>query len=134
MFLKEKRNGVIKGRGCANGRKQQLWKTKEETSSPTITTKGLFLSCLIDAMEGRCVTTCDIPGAFMQANIDKDVHIKMDGETADLLVRRDPTFKHYKTYEKKSQSYTPSLKKLSTVHCRLQNYFGRTFQSSSLRS
>ena len=36
----------------------------------------------------------------MQANIDGDVHIKMDGEIADLLVRRDLTFKQYKTYKK----------------------------------
>ena len=29
MFLKEKRDGVVKGRGCADGRKQRLYKTKE---------------------------------------------------------------------------------------------------------
>ena len=36
MFLKQKRCGKIKGRGCADGRKQRVYKTKEETSSPTI--------------------------------------------------------------------------------------------------
>ena len=29
MFLKEKRCGRIKGRGCADGHKQRLWKTKD---------------------------------------------------------------------------------------------------------
>ena len=29
MFLKEKRDGNIKSRGCADGRKQQLWMQKE---------------------------------------------------------------------------------------------------------
>ena len=29
MFLKEKRCGKIKGRGCADGCKQRLWKTKD---------------------------------------------------------------------------------------------------------
>jgi hypothetical protein len=36
MFLKQKRCGKIKGRGCADGRPQRLYKTKEETSAPTI--------------------------------------------------------------------------------------------------
>ena len=34
MFLKENRCGKVKGRGCANGRNQRLYKSKEETSSP----------------------------------------------------------------------------------------------------
>ena len=36
MFLKEKRCGKVKGQRCADRRKQQLYKLKEETSSPTI--------------------------------------------------------------------------------------------------
>ena len=76
MFLKEKRCGKIKGRGCADGRPQRLYKTKEETSSPTIFIESLFLTCLIDAAEARCVATCDVPGAFMQADIDEEVHVK----------------------------------------------------------
>ena len=32
MFLKQKRCGKIKGRGCADGRKQRLYKTKHETT------------------------------------------------------------------------------------------------------
>jgi len=36
MFLKEKHTGQIKGRGCADGRKQRLYMQKEETSSPTV--------------------------------------------------------------------------------------------------
>ena len=86
MFLKEKRCGKIKGRGCADGWKQRLYKTKDETSSPMITIESLFLTCLIDAMEERCVITCDIPGAFMQMDIDELIHVKLEGELAELLV------------------------------------------------
>ena len=100
MFLKEKRCGKIKGRGCADGRKQRLWKTKEETSSPTISTEALFLMCLIIAKERRYVLTLDIPGAFMQSDIDEELHVKLEGEIADLLVRRDPSYKEYITKEK----------------------------------
>ena len=91
MFLKEKRCGRIKGRGCADGRKQRLYKTKEETSSPTVSIEAVLFSCMIDAMEDRDVATLDIPGAFMQAMIDEEVHIKFDGELIDLLCQVDPS-------------------------------------------
>jgi hypothetical protein len=100
MFLKEKRCGRIKGRGCADGRKQKLYKTKAETSSPTVSIESLVLSCLIDAIEGRDVATCDIPGAFMQAEIDEEVHIKFEGELVDLLITVDNTYVQYVCLEK----------------------------------
>jgi hypothetical protein len=98
MFLKQKRCGKIKARGCADGRKQRLWKTKEETSSPTVRTESVFLSAMVDARERRAVLTCDIPGAFMQADIDEVVHVKFVGEIAELLVKVDP--QHYKPFLK----------------------------------
>ena len=62
MFLKQKRNGTIKGRGCADGRKQRATTTKEEASSLTVAIESVMLSCVIDAKEGRDVATVDIPG------------------------------------------------------------------------
>ena len=100
MFLKEKRCGKIKGRGCADGRPQRLYKTKEETSSPTVSTEALFLTSLIDAMERRCVITMDIPGAFMQADIDETVHVKLEGEVALLLCKLAPEYRPFITYER----------------------------------
>jgi hypothetical protein len=80
MFIKEKHCGTIsKGRGCADGRKQRLYKTKEETSSPTVRTESLLLSCVTDAKEGRQVITCDVPGAFMQVDVDEVVHVRLAG-------------------------------------------------------
>ena len=61
MFLKKKRCGQIKGCGCTDGRKQRLCKGKGKTSSPTVSTEALFLSCMIDALERRDVATVDIP-------------------------------------------------------------------------
>jgi hypothetical protein len=52
--------------------------------------ESLFLSCVIDAKEHRKVVTCDIPGAFMQANIHETVHIKLEGPLAQLLTKVDP--------------------------------------------
>ncbi len=87
MFLKKKRCGRIKGRGCADGRKQRAYMSKEDTSAPTVSIEALMLSCAIDAQEGRSVMTADIPGAFMQADMDDVVFMKMVGETAQLLLQ-----------------------------------------------
>ena len=86
MFLKQKRNGTIKGRGCADGRKQRATTTKEEASSPTVAIESVMLSSVIDAKEGRDEATVDIPGAFMQADMEDTVHMKLEGKIAELLV------------------------------------------------
>ena len=99
MFLKQKRCGLIKGCGCVDGRPQKLWKTKEEITSPTITVESLLISCVIDVIEGRDVVTIDIPSAFMQAMIDKVVHIKFNNELIDLQCQVDMSLKKYVTYE-----------------------------------
>jgi len=90
MFLKEKRTGEVKGRGCAGGRPLRDYMTKEENSAPTVSIEALMLSCVIDAMERRDVAIVDIPGAFMQANMDDFVQLKMEGRLAELLVKVDP--------------------------------------------
>ena len=49
MFLMEKRYGEIKGRSVAGGNKQRGYLSKEDTSSQTIATEAVLLSCIIDA-------------------------------------------------------------------------------------
>ena len=92
MFLKEKHSGALKACGCADGRPQGLYKTKHKTSSLTVSLKALFLTCLIDVMEGQWVMTADIPGAFMQADIDEQLFIKLEGDITLLLIRKDPSY------------------------------------------
>ena len=104
MFLKQKRCGKVKARGCADGRKQRVYKNKEETSAPTVHTESLFLSSVIDAKERRKVITCDIPGAFMHADIDEIVHLKFEGPLAELMTRVDPDlYSEYIVEEKGSK-------------------------------
>jgi Reverse transcriptase (RNA-dependent DNA polymerase) len=55
---------------------------------------------MIDAMEGRDIATCDIPAAFMQADIDEEIHVKFDGELVDLLLKVDPMLARYVTIER----------------------------------
>jgi hypothetical protein len=90
MFLKKKWNGVIKGRGCADGRKQRAYTAKEDASSPTVAIESVMLSCVINAKEDRDVATVDIRGAFMQADMEDLVHMKLEGKMAELLVKLDP--------------------------------------------
>jgi Reverse transcriptase (RNA-dependent DNA polymerase)/Zinc knuckle len=96
MFLKEKRCGKIKGRGCADGRKQREYTSKEEASSPTVANESVLLSCVIDAREDRDVAIIDIPGAFMHSDMDEVVHMRLEGSMAQLIVKLDP--KLYRKY------------------------------------
>jgi hypothetical protein len=90
MFLKRKRCGTVKARGCADGRKQRAYIAKEDASSPTMSTEALLLTAVVDALEGRDVAVVDVPGAFMQADMDEDVHVRFTGTTVDLLLDIDP--------------------------------------------
>jgi hypothetical protein len=36
------------------------------------------------------VVTADIPGAFMQADMDEVIHMKLEGPLAKLLIKVDP--------------------------------------------
>jgi hypothetical protein len=58
--------------------------------------ESVLLTCAIDALERRDVATVDIPGAFMQADMDEVIHMKLEGQMAELLVRLDP--KLYRKY------------------------------------
>jgi transcription elongation factor Elf1 len=80
----------LEGWRCANSQKQQLYKTKAEVSSPTVADESVMFSCTIDAKEGWDIAVCDIPGAFMPANMYEIMHNQLDGDLADLLCKIDP--------------------------------------------
>jgi hypothetical protein len=109
MFLKEKRDGSIKGRTVAGGNKQRDYISKEDASSPTVATESVLLTCIIDAEEGRDVAVIDIPNnAFIQMRIEdeKDMAIiKLRGVLVDILVELAPdVYKNYATKDKKGVS------------------------------
>ena len=114
MFLKKKRSGTVKGRGCADGRKQRAYITKEESTSPTISTEAVFLTAVVDAWENRKVAVLDVPGAFMQVEMDELVHVRFEGEMVDKLLEIDEDlYASYVTEEKgKKVMYVELLKAL----------------------
>ena len=90
IFLKQKRDGRIKARACADGRPQRKIYKKEDASSPTVKTESVILSAVQDAMENRDVAVADIPGAFLNAYLDDLVHMRLEGILADALIQLDP--------------------------------------------
>jgi hypothetical protein len=107
MFLKRKRCGKVKARGCADGRPQREYISKDESSSPTVSIYALMTSCLMDAIEGRKVATCDIPGAFLQADwpADRDCYLKFEGAMVSMICDIDPKYKKNIVYGKNGRKY-----------------------------
>jgi hypothetical protein len=92
MYLKEKADGKIKGRGCADGRKQRAYIDKSDAASPTVSIEAVFITSVIDALEGRDVATADIPGAYLHADYDAHTLVRFDSTMAELLVKINPKF------------------------------------------
>ena len=102
MFLTMKRDGeTVKTRACADGRMQRLWTVKADVSSPTIAFKALLYTLMVDAMERRDVATIDLPGHFLQTEMDELLILKIQGAIAKLLVEMDPKrWKKHLRYER----------------------------------
>jgi hypothetical protein len=100
-FLTEKKDGTIKARHCANGSTERSYITREEASSPTVSTDSTTMTAVIDAEEEREVATCDIPNAFIQIDVeekDKDGNrtiMKIRGVLVDILCQLDNSYKEY---------------------------------------
>ena len=100
MFLKPKNYEVItKGRGCVDGRKHRYWISKEDTSSPTVSTECLILSCMIDLTECQEVATYNIPKDLLKIEYNKgDIHINLAGAMVTLPKEVNPYYYKYSIY------------------------------------
>lgn len=101
IFLTEKRDGCIKGRSIADGSKQREWMTQEDTSSPTVSLQSIFITCGIEAKEGRDVAITDIPNAYVQTpHTGETVIMKVKGQLTSLLVKTCPElYREYVIFE-----------------------------------
>ena len=107
MFLKEKHDKTVKGRFCADGRKQRGDWSKQDTTSPNVSTESVFLTSVIDAYERRDVGCYDIPGAFLHADSNEDITMILKGKLAELMVQVAPAlYQKYITVDKRN---TPIL-------------------------
>ncbi len=77
---------------------------KKEAAAPTVALEYVFVTETIDAKEKQRVVTIDIPGAFLHANNEDYVVMKMNGLLAELMVKTDPKIhQKYVTIEKGRQ-------------------------------
>jgi hypothetical protein len=101
-ILKGKADGEDKGRGCLNGAPQQAYIPKEDTASPTVLTKSIFITGAIAARERRKVRCYDVPSAFVNTDVDKDVLMVLKGELAERMIQIAPqVYRKYVTVDKK---------------------------------
>ena len=85
MFLTEKQDVSIKAWQCADRHKQQEYMEKDESMSPTVSVKAIFLTTAIEAKKRRKVAVVDLLGAFLHAVNDDDVIMFMQGRLAELM-------------------------------------------------
>ena len=98
MFITEKRDGRIKSRKCAIGRKQRKFDgyDKAAGSSPTDSTDGVIVTTAIDVHEERDVASLDIPTAILRADNDEHIIMLLEGKVVELLVQLQPEL--YRNY------------------------------------
>ena len=53
-------------------------------------TEAITLTVRINTLEGRDVAVVDIPGAYLSADIDDEVHVVFRGALSELMVEVDP--------------------------------------------
>jgi hypothetical protein len=97
--------------------------TKEETSSPTVASQSLPLTCIIDAIEGRDIVTVDLPGAFMKSDMEGGIYMKLEGVMAEVILKIDP--KKYKKYVVQEGGH-------DVIYVRLTKALYRTLQAALL--
>ena len=66
-----------------------------------------MMSCTIYDKEGRHVVVTDIPGAFLHADMEDDVHMLLKGTIAELIVKLNPTL--YRKYIWENKQGKPML-------------------------
>ena len=93
-LIKEKQNGILKGRTVADGRGHRGKVPKEKSASPSLHLDSFIILLIIDAFEGRDVGLFDVPGAFLQALFpyDKFIVLKFEGEFVDIMIECNPIF------------------------------------------
>jgi len=100
IFLKEKftSTGVLdklKARLVAGGNMQDR-SLYDDVSSPTVTTTSVMIIAALAAKDSRHVTTSDISGAYLNAELKTSiVHMRLDTTLSGMLVQLDPSYSSF---------------------------------------
>ena len=71
-----------------------MYTLEEDASSPSVSTEALLLTTSIDVVVKRFVSTCDITGAFLKADMDEFVLLALYNQEINALIQAN------KKYEK----------------------------------
>ena len=101
--------------------KQPLYMQKEETSSSAITVESFFILATMDAYKAWDTAKADIPGAFMQADMVGNAHVRLEGRLAEFFTKLYPKLYNEYLYNQdgKPNMYV-KLKICFMVNSRLQ--------------
>ena len=101
MFLKEKYLSTgqfdkLKARLVAGGHMQD-WSiyTQDDTEAPTASLQSVYMISAIAAHEVRAVVTADITGAYLNADMKKTIHMKLEPRLAEVLAAMEPSYQPY---------------------------------------
>jgi hypothetical protein len=67
----------------------------------------MLLTCATDTKEGGYVSVTDIPGAFLHADMEQNVHMLLEGTTAKLIIKLEPSL--YRKFVWKNKHGKPML-------------------------
>jgi len=101
MFLKEKFLSTgefqkLKARLVAGGHMQdRSVYTETDTKAPTASLQSVYMIASIAAHEGRAVVTADITGAYLNADMKKAVHMRLEPKLAEALAALEPSYQEY---------------------------------------
>jgi hypothetical protein len=121
--------GQIKGRGCADSRQQRIYSHKEDASSLTVMIESVMLTSVID-IEERDVATVDIPGAFLQADMDEILYVRMTDNMVNILSNIDSKYGDYITQEVKKKVLYVQLHKALYGTMQATLMFGRNYHNN----
>jgi hypothetical protein len=101
-ILKGKADGEEKGRACLNGAPQWAYIPKEDAASPMVPTESTFITGAIAASERMKVRCYNVPSAFVNTNVDKDMLMVVKRELAEMMIQIAPqVYRKYLTVDKK---------------------------------
>lgn len=95
MFLKRKRNGIVKSRLVADGSKQSREECGMDVSSPTASIESIFLIAAIAARDEKTTVTADVEGAYLHCEMFGKVHVELDPATTAMMLQLRPDYRGY---------------------------------------
>jgi len=84
----------------------------------------MLLTCEADAKKGRYIAVTDIPGAFLHADMEQDIHMLLEGTIAELIVKLEPSL--YRKFVLRNKQGKPML------YVKLQKALYGTLQAALL--